>query len=80
MSEQRTDSEILIDTIPKNASEEIRITRSRFKGYDLIAARVYYEDKDSGEKRPTRKGLTVRAEKVPAIIAGLQRALEGGAK
>ncbi len=59
----------------KNATEEVRITRSDFKGFDLVDVRVYGEF--GGPARvmmPTRKGLSIQREQLPKLIAALQEA------
>jgi hypothetical protein len=64
----------LLATIRKNAREEIRISRSEFKGYDIVHIRVWFKDHDTGEMRPSRHGLAFRAELVDEVIEGLQAA------
>lgn len=58
-------------TIPKNGSEEIRITREFFKGHDLISVRVWFEGQD-GEMRPGKQGLAFRRHLLPEVLAALQ--------
>lgn len=62
-----------IAVIQKNAREEIRITLAEFMGYKLIGTRVWAR-KDDGGDVPTKSGLSVRAEKLDELIAGLQAA------
>lgn len=49
----------LIATFPKNKFEEVRVQIKEFKGYDLVDIRVYTALKDSEEKIPTGKGLSL---------------------
>ena len=58
-------------TIRKNAREEIRISRSEFKGYDLINVRVWFQDRETGTMRPGQNGLAFRAGLVDEIIDAL---------
>jgi Transcriptional Coactivator p15 (PC4) len=67
----------LLATIRKNAREEIRIMRGDFKGHDIIGVRVWFQDRDTGEKRPGKDGLAFRAELVDEIIEGLKAAKDG---
>lgn len=61
--------------IRKNAAEVIRVQQTVFNGVDLIDARVYY---DAGnEYKPTKKGLTLRPEVWPDVIAALSATLSG---
>jgi Transcriptional Coactivator p15 (PC4) len=67
----------LLATIRKNGREEIRITRGDFKGFDVVGVRVWFQDRDTGEMRPSKDGLAFRAALVDEIIEGL-RAAKGG--
>lgn len=49
----------LVASFPKNKFEEIRVQIKEYKGYDLVDIRVYTSLKDSEEKIPTGKGLSV---------------------
>lgn len=62
-----------IATIPKNAMEELRISLSEFKGYNLISQRVWYRA-DDGEMRPGKAGVVIRIERLQNLIDGLQAA------
>jgi hypothetical protein len=72
-----------IATIEKNAIEEIRVALSEYQGHDLIGVRIWanYDSADA-EKRPTKKGVNLRVDKLPELIAALreaeQVALEAG--
>lgn len=58
----------------KNAAETLRIEQSAFKGHRLAAIRVWVpsDPTDPTSLKPTQKGVTVRVEMVPEIIAALQ--------
>lgn len=64
-----------ISTVEKNAIEEIRVGLSEFQGHDLIGIRIWasYDSADS-EKRPTKKGVNLRVDRLPKLIAALQEA------
>ena len=69
--------EKLIETIPKNRVEEIRVALAEFKAsngmvHQMVSARVYFED--CREYRPGRNGLNVKVDLLPAVIAALQQA------
>ena len=57
--------------ISKNAREEIRISRSEFKGYDLINVRVWFQDRETGAMRPGKDEIAIRAALVDEIIDAL---------
>ena len=58
-------------TLPKNARETYRIALERYHGVPCIDARVWYLDDDSGELKPTRKGLAISLENWPSVRAAL---------
>lgn len=67
-------SDITLAEIRKNLNEIIRVSSSRFKGFQLLAVRIFVE-KETGNIVPTQKGLTLRLdtwrELVPILAAGL---------
>jgi hypothetical protein len=65
MSEKKVRS-----TFAKNGRESIVMSESEYKGFDLIDIRTFYVDA-AGELAPTRKGITIRAEKLKDFIATL---------
>ncbi len=65
MSEKKVRS-----TFAKNGRESIVMSESEYKGFDLIDIRTFYVDA-AGELAPTRKGVTIRAEKLKDFIATL---------
>lgn len=57
--------------IDKNSMEKIRISRTNYKGYDLVSLRVYFQDKISGEWKPSPKGITFKVELIDDVIKAL---------
>jgi len=51
-----------IQDIDKGAGEIIRVEISEYKGQNYLNIRVWYTDKNSGEFKPTQKGITVKPE------------------
>lgn len=49
----------LVASFQKNKFEEVRVQVKEFKGYDLLDIRVYATLKESEEKIPTGKGLSI---------------------
>ncbi len=74
----RWDDGILVAEIEKNSREVYRVTRRTFKSYRLVDVRVWYDDPDTGEPRPG-KGVAIKAELLPQIIAALRMAATGDA-
>ncbi|MBI4595119.1 MAG: transcriptional coactivator p15/PC4 family protein [Candidatus Tectomicrobia bacterium] len=62
-----------IASFTKNSSEEVRITLEEFKGHKLLDLRVWYED-DNGEKKPTKKGISISTTLFPELKAALEKA------
>ena len=63
-----------ISTIEKNATEEIRIELTDFKGHDLIGIRVYTDVDNNTDKVPTRKGITCNVKLIPDLVKALSDA------
>jgi hypothetical protein len=64
-----------IAVIEKNAIEEVHIALSEYRDHDLVSVRIYANYASAEEvKRPTRKGVTLKVEKLPDLIAALQEA------
>ena len=61
--------------LPKNKAERVRIALDRYAGVDLVDIRVTVEmTAGTGLRAPTKKGISLRLEMIPEVIAGLQRA------
>lgn len=56
----------LIAKFDKNATEEVRISLTEYKGHELMDLRVYYCPPD-GEAVPTKKGITISIELYPEL-------------
>ena len=64
-----------IATIPKNATEEVRVSLSEYRGTHLVGIRVYANYKSPlDERTPTKKGVALKVERLPELIAALQEA------
>ena len=63
-------SEKFSSTFVKNGRESIVISESDYKGFDLVDIRTFYVD-SAGELAPTRKGITIRADKLTDFVATL---------
>jgi hypothetical protein len=62
-----------IGELQKNTRERIRISIDEFHGYSLINCRVYFRT-DSGEWRPTRKGIALSKQNINEVIELLKEA------
>ncbi len=68
-------AETVIATVEKNASEELRVALGEYRGHNLVNVRIWASyDSAGSEKRPTKKGFALRIERLPELIAGLEKA------
>jgi len=64
----------IVGELEKSRSSTIRVTAKEFKGHAYVDIREFVTSADySG---PTRKGVTVRPDLVPALVALLEKAAE----
>ena len=61
----------VIRDIDKGGGEMIRVEITEFRGQNYLNLRVWYTDKDSGEYKPTQKGIAIRPELYPEIKAAI---------
>jgi len=62
----------LIAEIAKNGRECFRIQITDYKGARYVDVRVWYGD--PADRKPSAKGVTLKADAIPAVIAALQEA------
>ena len=68
----------IIAQIPKNNTEEFRVTAEVFKSTPLVHLRIW--SRDGEDYSPSHKGVAMTPDKLPDIITALQAATEGGAE
>ena len=61
--------------IEKNSRESIVISETEYKGNKYVDVRVFYKDTD-GSLKPTRKGVSLRPEKVAELVAALSASVD----
>ena len=54
--------------VEKNKNEIIRVQKKAYKQNQFIDVRVYYKDRDTGEFKPTAKGVAIREGLLPDLI------------
>ncbi len=64
----------VLKDIEKGAGEIIRIEVSEYQGKKYLNVRVWYTDKNSGEYKPTQKGVAIRPDQYEEFIAAIQSA------
>lgn len=60
-----------VAAIRKADGAEVRVTVQGYKGRRVVDVRVWYQPAAGGEFVPTRKGVTVDADKLPALALAL---------
>jgi hypothetical protein len=73
------DDEVLIGSFPKNKREEVRVSLSKYKGYDLIGLRVWFKSED-GSYQPGKSGFSIRTQLLPELMRLVDRAHAEAAK
>jgi hypothetical protein len=58
---------LVLHQFAKNATEEVRVSLTEYKGHKLIDLRIYYEPEDGEERRPTKKGITIDVGLYPEL-------------
>jgi hypothetical protein len=65
---------IIVAEWDRNSREIIRLSLDRYNGRDTIDIRAWWRDSD-GSLKPSRGGLTLAVNHLPALAAGLADAL-----
>lgn len=61
-----------VTTIQKNGREDVQIALDDFHGIDLIDIRVFAAFDDTGQRKQTKKGVSLKIGKLPSLIEALQ--------
>ena len=64
----------IIQDIERGNGEIIRVEISEYRNQKYLNLRIWYTDKESGEYKPTQKGVTLRPEFFPQLKAALEKA------
>jgi hypothetical protein len=66
---------IEVAAIRKADGAEVRVTVQGYKGRRVVDVRVWYQPAAGGDFVPTRKGITVDADKLPALAEAIASAM-----
>ena len=58
--------------IERNDLEVVRVEKREFKGHEFVDIRIYYQN-DSGEWKPTKKGVTINPDKIDELVEALKK-------
>lgn len=61
----------IVYTFSRNKDEKVCTAVSLFKDRVYVDFRVYFIDKESGELRPTKKGLTIARDLLPNLKSAI---------
>lgn len=67
--------ESLVARIAKNPTEEVRVSFTSYRGYDLLDIRVYFQD-EQGEWRPTKRGVSLSVDSFAELRDAIVKAEE----
>ena len=62
----------LLGVIPKTARAEVRVTRQRHKGREVLDIRVWWLPPGANEFVPSRKGVAFDASKVDDLLDAIR--------
>lgn len=62
--------------IRKSNSQKIVISKSVFQGKEMIDIRIYFYDVDTGEWKPTKKGVSFSPDLAKDVIDGLSEVMQ----
>ena len=65
----------LLARITKNPTEEVRVSLTSYRGYDLVDIRVFFQD-EQGEWRPTKRGVSLSIDSVAELREAIVKAEE----
>ncbi|MCC6668975.1 MAG: transcriptional coactivator p15/PC4 family protein [Polyangiaceae bacterium] len=65
---------VLASLTRKDGAEELRIMVRSYNGARYVDLRLWWRD-DSGEMRPSAKGVTVRRSEIAAVLSALDAGL-----
>lgn len=65
----------LIASVPRNRGA-IQVRWREFKGHDLCDVRQWYLDPETGELKPSPKGVSLRPEEIREVAAALLQTAE----
>ena len=64
--------------IEKSSLEQIHVGISSFRDHEYVDIRTYFKAED-GEWKATRKGITLPLDRLPELVAALEKLLPGRA-
>ena len=69
------EDEVVIAKVEKNSTDEVRVLLRKWRDRWTIDVRVYFPNK-SGRMQPSKSGVSLNIEKLPALAGAIQVALD----
>lgn len=71
-----------IAIVEKNSREDVRIAIDEFRGTQLVDIRVFadFNSNEADTRTPTKKGVSLKIERLPDLIRALEKAKEEAAR
>ena len=64
----------VIGEIQKNKREKIIVSANEFKGHKYVDLRIHFNDGESEEYKPSKKGIAIKPEIAEEVIKMIQEA------
>ena len=64
----------IIGEVQKNSKEKIIISINEYEGHKYIDLRVYYEDSNTLDWKPTKKGIALSQKSIKEVLSYLSEA------
>ena len=58
-------------TLPRHEGEEIHFELRKYKGRHYVDLRLWFQTDPKDEFKPTKKGISLAAERLPELVEGL---------
>tara|TARA_Y100000593_G_C4173794_1_gene268415 strand:- start:20 stop:259 length:240 start_codon:yes stop_codon:yes gene_type:complete len=66
----------IITEIRKNQNEKIIVSTNEYQGHKYVDLRIHYEDKISGDYKPSKKGIALSPKVIPDVIEAIMSGFE----
>lgn len=76
MSENGDEFGIPIHTFDKSRRRRVSFHIQEYKGTEFLDVREFYQERETEEWKPTRKGITIAPYLLPEFVAGVVQAVE----
>ena len=65
--------DILVAAVEKNGREQIYVRLRSYEGHPLIDVRIWYQDKQTEEWKPSPKGISISVERYEELRAAIEQ-------